>query len=87
MPLAQLPLYHRDAPPAYSAVVWQSYRETLLQHIPRHSVVVDMDEEAGLEMLRADDVRFQVERVVAMAVVMALLVLTGLLFGLLFVRN
>ncbi|KAF2621702.1 hypothetical protein BU25DRAFT_415900 [Macroventuria anomochaeta] len=87
VPLAQLLLYPRDAPPAYSTVVRQSYRETLLQHIPRHPGVVDLDEEAMLERMRADDVRFTVERVVAMAVVMALLVLAGLLLGLLFVRN
>ena len=87
VPLAQLRLYSRDAPPAYSTVVRQSYRETLLQHIPRHPVVVDTDEEAGLEMIRADDVSFRVERVVAMAVVVALLVLAGLLLVLLFVRN
>lgn len=87
VPLAQLLLYPRDAPPAYSTVVWQSYRETLLQHIPRHPVVAEMDEEAGFEIIRADDVSFKVERIVAMAVVMALLVLAGLMLGLLFVRN
>lgn len=65
----------------------QSYRETLLQHIPRHPVVVDLDEEAGLERIRADDVRFEVERIVAMAVVIALLVLAGLLLALLFMRS
>lgn len=46
-----------------------------------------MDEEAALERIRADDVSFKIERVVAMAVVMALLVLAGLLLGLLYVRN
>jgi len=87
VPLAHLLLYPRDAPPAYSTVVRQSYRETLLQHIPRHPVVVDLDEEAGLERIRADDVRFEVERIVAMAVVIALLVLAGLLLALLFMRS
>lgn len=80
VPLTRLLLHPCDAPPAYSTVVRQSYRETLLQHIPRHPVVVDVDvdEEAALERMRADDVRFTVERVVAMAVVMAMLVLAGL---------
>ena len=77
VPLAQLLLQTREAPPAYSAVVQQPYRETLLQHIPRHPVVVDFDEEAAFEWMRADDVRFTVERVVAMAVVIAVLVIAG----------
>lgn len=50
-------------------------------------MVVDLDEEAGLERIRADDVRFEVERIVAMAVVIALLVLAGLLLALLFMRS
>lgn len=87
VPLAQLLLYPRDAPPAYSTVVRQSYRETLLQHTPRHPVIVDLDEEAALERMHADEVRFTIERVVAMAAVMALLLLTGIFVGLLFVRR
>ncbi|XPS75665.1 hypothetical protein M3J09_007739 [Ascochyta lentis] len=88
VPLAHLLFSQpRDAPPAYSTVVRQSYRETLLQHVPRHPVVVDIDEEAGLEQIRADDVSFRVEQLVAMAVVIALLVLAGLLLGLLLLRN
>lgn len=87
VPLAQLLLYPRDAPPAYSTVVGQSYNGTLQhQHMPRNPEVVDIDEEAGLEMIRADDVSFRVERAVATAVVMALLVLAGLLMGWLFLR-
>lgn len=85
VPLAHLLLYSRDAPPAYSTVVRQSYRETLLQHI--HPAVMDSDEEAALEMIREDDLSFTIERAVAMAVVMALLVLAGILVGLLFLRN
>lgn len=54
--------------------------------MPRNPEVVDIDEEAGLEMIRADDVSFRVERAVATAVVMALLVLAGLLLGWLFLR-
>lgn len=87
VPLAQLLLYPRDAPPAYSSVVRQSYRETLQQHPPRYQVAVDMDEEAALERIIADELRFEVEQVVAAAVVMALLVLAGVMVGLLFFRN
>ncbi|KAJ4325292.1 hypothetical protein N0V94_000816 [Neodidymelliopsis sp. IMI 364377] len=87
VPLAHLPLYSRDAPPAYSSVVRQSYCETLWQHIPRNPVIVDIDEEAGLESIHADDVSFKVESIVATAVVMALLVLAGLLLGLTLIRR
>lgn len=86
VPLAHL-LYARDAPPAYSSIVRQSYRETLLQHIPRDPEVMDIDEEAALDRICEEEVRFTIERAVAMAVVMALLVLAGILVGLLFLRN
>ncbi|KAJ4991806.1 hypothetical protein SVAN01_02656 [Stagonosporopsis vannaccii] len=86
VPLAHL-LYSLDAPPAYSTVVRQSYRETLLQHTPGYHVVTDTDEEAAMERIHEDEVRFTIERAVAMAVVIALLVLAGILFGLLFLRN
>ena len=87
VPLAQLVLCSRDAPPAYSSVVRQSYRDTLLQHIPRHAEIVDLDEEAALERIHADDVRFTIERVAAMATVMALLFLIGMWVGLVFIRR
>jgi hypothetical protein len=87
VPLAHLPLYSRDAPPAYSSIVRQSYRETLIQHIPQNPVIVEIDEEAGLERIHADDVSFKVESIVATAVVMALLVLAGLLLGLTLIRR
>lgn len=48
-------------------------------------MMVALDEEAVLECMHADEVRFSVERAVAMAAVMALLLLTGVLVGLLFV--
>lgn len=48
---------------------------------------MDADEEAALERIRAEDVSFSVERAVATAVVMALLVLAGVLIGLLLLRN
>lgn len=50
-------------------------------------MVVDLDEEAALERMHADDVRFTVERVVAMAAVIALLLLTGIFVGLMFLRR
>jgi hypothetical protein len=87
VPLAHFLASPHDAPPAYTTVVRQLYRETLQQHLPRHPMVVDIDEEIALERIRADDVRFSVEKAVAMAVVIALLVLTGLLLGLLFIRH
>jgi hypothetical protein len=67
--------------------VRQSYSETLLQHVPRHTEIVDLDEEAALERIHADDVRFTIERVAAMATVMALLFLTGIWVGLVFIRR
>jgi hypothetical protein len=48
---------------------------------------VDLDEEAALETIHADDVRFTIERVAAMATVMALLFLTGIWVGLVFIRR
>jgi len=48
---------------------------------------VDIDEEAALERICEEEVRFTIERAVAMAVVMALLVLAGILVELLFLRN
>lgn len=50
-------------------------------------MVVDLDEEAALELVHADDVRFTIERVVATAAVMALLLLTGIWVGLVFIRR
>lgn len=45
------------------------------------------DEEALLERITADDVSFEVEKMVAMAVVMALLVLGGLMMALVLWRK
>jgi hypothetical protein len=87
VPLAHLLPSSCDAPPAYATVVRQSYRETLLQHIPGHPAIVELDEEAAIEMISADDVRFTVERVAAMAILMALLFLTGIWVGLVFIRR
>ncbi|KAF2194510.1 hypothetical protein K469DRAFT_129010 [Zopfia rhizophila CBS 207.26] len=74
VPLAHLYPCPTEAPPAYNVAVRQSYRETLISHIPS-GFGVTIDEEAGVEQPRADDVRFSVERVVAKIIVAALLVL------------
>jgi hypothetical protein len=72
-----------EAPPSYAIAVRQCYRETLIQHIPHsREGFRDMDEESemGVEMARPDDVRYSVERIVAMFVVaIILLVVSGVL--------
>ncbi|KAJ4373293.1 hypothetical protein N0V83_003587 [Neocucurbitaria cava] len=81
--------YPLEAPPSYSVAVRQSYRDTLIQHIPsgqqqrdpRDPILVEIDEEAGLEMMRADDVRHSVEKVVAMFVVASLLLVIAAVLG------
>ncbi|KAF2997847.1 hypothetical protein E8E13_002169 [Curvularia kusanoi] len=86
VPLAHLLPTPYDAPPAYSSVVRQSYRQTLQQHISRCSLE-EVDEEAALERVCAEELSFEVERAVAMAVVMALMMMAGVLVGLLFLRK
>ncbi|KAL1598716.1 hypothetical protein SLS60_007857 [Paraconiothyrium brasiliense] len=71
VPLAQLYPYPTEAPPPYQIAVRESYRETLAQHIPNPSV---RDEEAGIEHIQSDDMRFTVEKVVA-AIIVAMLLL------------
>ncbi|KAF2119832.1 hypothetical protein BDV96DRAFT_486363 [Lophiotrema nucula] len=73
VPLAHLYPYPTEAPPSYATVIVQSYRDTLVSHIPSHSTVYVSDEELGVERAAPDDVRFPIERVVAKLVV-------GLLF-------
>lgn len=80
VPLAYLYPYPTEAPPSYQVAVRESYRATLIQHIPRASVVSYTDEEQGVDRPEADDVRFSVERVVATIIVaMILLLIAGLL--------
>ncbi|KAF2874151.1 hypothetical protein BDV95DRAFT_592272 [Massariosphaeria phaeospora] len=85
VPLAHLYPYPTEAPPSYNTVVRQSYRDTLIQHIPSHSISTsstsaDTDLETGVELERADDMRFGVERVVAMLVVaLVLLLISGVM--------
>ncbi|CAO2652523.1 Nn.00g008060.m01.CDS01 [Neocucurbitaria sp. VM-36] len=80
--------YPLEAPPSYYIAVRQSYRDTLIQHIPsnhqhdpRDPILVEIDEEVGMEMVRADDVRHSVERVVAMFVVASLLLIIAAVLG------
>lgn len=82
MPLAHLYPYPTEAPPSYQAVVRESFRATLIQHIPDNSGI-ETDEEAGVERAQADDVRFSVERVVATIIVAMMLLVIAALLGLL----
>jgi len=78
--------YPLEAPPSYSVAV-QSYRQTLIQYIPAHRpapgdpVVVEVDEESGMERTRPDDVRYSVEKIVAMFVVASLLLIIAAALG------
>jgi hypothetical protein len=76
-------LYPADAPPPYAIAVRQSYRDTLIQYIPRgQHASPDADEESqvGVDLLRPDDVRYSIEKIVAMFVVaLLLLVVSGVL--------
>ncbi|KAL1801035.1 hypothetical protein ACET3X_001377 [Alternaria dauci] len=76
--------YPADAPPPYAIAVRQSYRDTLIQYIPssQHDPRVAEDEESqlGIDVIRPDDVRYSVEKIVAMFVVaLLLLVVSGVL--------
>lgn len=80
VPLAHLYPYPTEAPPAYNVVVGQSYRDTLISHIPSGSYDSrTSDEEAVVGQREADDLRFSIERIVAMIVVaLVLLLITGI---------
>ncbi|KAF2683648.1 hypothetical protein K458DRAFT_431876 [Lentithecium fluviatile CBS 122367] len=82
VPLAHLYPYPTEAPPSYYVAVRESYRATLIQHIPSHSISTDADEEAGVDHPQADDVRFTVERVVAAIIVSMMLLLIAALLAL-----
>ncbi|KAF1998351.1 hypothetical protein P154DRAFT_495342 [Amniculicola lignicola CBS 123094] len=71
VPLAHLYPYPNEAPPAYHVAVRQSYRDTLIAHIPSTSIGSLEDEEAdwGSGDERPDDVRFAVEKIVTMLVI------------------
>ncbi|PVH95839.1 hypothetical protein DM02DRAFT_617615 [Periconia macrospinosa] len=78
VPLDNLDLYPypAEAPPSYNVVVRESFRATLIPHVPpaanNFSSQSETDEEAALvteEWASADDVRFRVENVVTALVV------------------
>ncbi|KAF1947531.1 hypothetical protein EJ02DRAFT_392024 [Clathrospora elynae] len=80
------PPYPLEAPPSYAIAVRQSYRNTLIQHIargqgPRDPVLVEVDEESGVELTRPDDVRHSIEKVVAMFIVATLLLIIAGVMG------
>jgi hypothetical protein len=80
VPLAHLYPYPNEAPPSYHAAVRESFRATLSQHIPSHSISTEVDEEAAVDHVQADEMRFTVERLVASIIVsMLLLVIAALL--------
>ncbi|ORY13368.1 hypothetical protein BCR34DRAFT_267320 [Clohesyomyces aquaticus] len=81
VPLAHLLPPPTEAPPAYHVVVRQSFRDTLISHIPTNAGAFDAaDEEAQFERSRPDDVRFGVERVLAKMIVAIVLLLIMLVF-------
>lgn len=76
VPLAHLYPYPTEAPPSYHVAVRQSYINTSISHIPSHTrTSVDIDEEAGQELERPDDIRHQVEKVVAALIVSGVLLI------------
>ncbi|KAF2266459.1 hypothetical protein CC78DRAFT_531581 [Lojkania enalia] len=79
VPLAHLYPYPTEAPPSYASAVVQSYRDTLIAHIPPNDPRI-LDEEVGIERDEPDDIRFSVERVLAKIIVaLALVIITILL--------
>ncbi|KAF9734185.1 hypothetical protein PMIN03_005208 [Paraphaeosphaeria minitans] len=80
VPLAQLYPYPTEAPPPYQFAVRESFRETLAHHIPSYSESTIRDEEAAIERVQSDNVRFTVEKAVATIIVaMLLLVIASIL--------
>ncbi|KAF2469881.1 uncharacterized protein BDR25DRAFT_343541 [Lindgomyces ingoldianus] len=81
VPLAYLYPLPTEAPPSYHVAVQQSYRATLISHIPSDLNISDIvDEEADIERVQVDDVRFGVERVLAKLIVAMILLLITLIF-------
>ncbi|KAI4701949.1 hypothetical protein J4E89_010468 [Alternaria sp. Ai002NY15] len=80
--------YPADAPPPYAIAVRQSYRDTLVQYVPRGQHggrEEDEESQIGVDVVRPDDVRYSVENIVAMFVVaIMLLVVSGVLAWLAF---
>jgi hypothetical protein len=78
VPLAYLYPYPPEAPPSYYIAVQQSYRDTLIRHIPPPQDETWADEEAGVERECPDDGRHTIEKVVAALVVSLLLIVLSL---------
>ena len=73
-----------EAPPSYAVAVRQSYRDTLIQHIPPGQEGygdVDDESEVDMDMERPDDVRYSVERIAAMFVVAFVLLVVSVVLG------
>lgn len=89
VPLAHLYPYPTEAPPAYHVAVRQSYINTLISHIPPNTnTPIEVDEEAGLELERPDDIRHQVEKVVAGLIVSGiLLIIMAVLIGFIYMND
>jgi hypothetical protein len=81
VPLGYLYPYPTEAPPSYTVAVRQSFRDTLILHVPATMVTpANGDEEEGEDREFPDDVRFKVERVMGMFLAAFLLfILSGLL--------
>ncbi|KAI8932619.1 hypothetical protein NX059_010117 [Plenodomus lindquistii] len=81
--------YPLDAPPSYSVAVRQSYQQTLVHHIPRGQddvesrvgLVLGFAVEDDMDGERPDDVRHDVEKVVAMFTVAILLLMVSAMLG------
>jgi hypothetical protein len=67
--------------------VQDSYREALAQHMPTHSVSTVRDEEAAVERVHPDDVRFTVEKAVAAIIVAMLLLIIASILALIAVSG
>jgi hypothetical protein len=72
-----------EAPPAYAVAVPQSYRDTLIMHVPSGSQFnVDVDTEAQDPERAYPKVRFWVRRLVAtLFIAFHLVVISALVFG------
>lgn len=81
VPLGYLYPYPTEAPPSYTVAVRQSFRDTLILHVPSNAgAPTSGDEEEGADREFPDDVRFGVEKVVGMFLAaFLLLILSGIL--------
>ncbi|CAA9960728.1 hypothetical protein CFE70_004102 [Pyrenophora teres f. teres 0-1] len=73
--------YPAEAPPSYAIAVRQSYRDTLTLYLPGPHQDSDEESQAGMDYMAADDIRHNVEKVVAMFVVAMMLLLASGVLG------